>query len=445
MIILCLYFALLIALGLFQYKKSQTLDSFSVGDRSISTPGVSFSLAASCIGGSATIGVVSLAWTRGFPAIWYLGSGAAGLCVLCLFLARRVRETGVRTLPEMVETFISPRARTLAAIIIVVAWTAILAAQFSATARIISAMAGLEFNTALWLGAALIIAYTALGGQRSVIKSDQWQFGFMGGVLVAVLVCLVQANPAGVRDIHFELLNPSFTFSTWTYYMLIIGGSYVVCPMLFSRLLSAKDEKTAFLGALGAIPLLLGVALVIVFIGLLSRGLLPPDTVPDTVLTQGILSLIPPWLGTALLLALLSAVISSADSCLITAATVTANDVVKTQSVLWCRGLTLIIGAGALALSAGGGSILGFLFAANDVYVSGIVAPVFVAMVGYKKFSLRLSLALGAMVVGGGLGLTAALTGVKAYSFWGLGISLGLSLLSLVPMGISHQAQCAED
>ncbi|MCG8532343.1 MAG: hypothetical protein MI749_17010, partial [Desulfovibrionales bacterium] len=82
MIILCLYFALLIALGLFQYKKSQSLDSFSVGDRSISAPGVSFSLAASCIGGSATIGVVSLAWSRGFPAIWYLGSGAAGLCAL---------------------------------------------------------------------------------------------------------------------------------------------------------------------------------------------------------------------------------------------------------------------------------------------------------------------------------------------------------------------------
>ncbi|MCG8567954.1 MAG: hypothetical protein MI747_23040, partial [Desulfobacterales bacterium] len=364
-------------------------------------------------------------------AIWYLGSGAAGLCVLTFFLARRVRETGVRTLPEMVETFISPRARTLAALIIIIAWTAILAAQFSATARIISAMAKMEFNTALWLGAALIIAYTALGGQRSVIKSDQWQFGFMLVVLVVVLACLVQGNPGAVRDIRLELFNSQFTPATWTYYMLIIGGSYVVCPMLFSRLLSAEDGRAARNGALAAVPLLLGSALVIVLIGLLARGLLPGNTVPDTVLTQGIMALLPPWLGTALLLALLSAVISSADSCLITAATVMGNDLFKKESAALCRLLTLILGAAALGLSLGDKSILGLLFAANDVYVSGIVAPVFVAMVGYGRFDLRVGLVLAAMVFGGGLGLTAALTGVKAYSFAGIGVSLVLSLVAL--------------
>ncbi|MCG8564154.1 MAG: hypothetical protein MI747_03640, partial [Desulfobacterales bacterium] len=266
MIVLSLYFACLIGLGLSHYGKSQTLDGFALGGRSTRTPGVSLSIVASCIGGSATIGVVSLAWSRGFPAIWYLGSGAVGLMVLTLFLARRVRETGRRTLPEMVDHFISPRARTLAALIIVVAWTAILAAQFSATARIISAMAGMDFHTALYLGSALIIVYTLLGGQLSVIQSDTWQLGFMLVILLGVLACLIQADPGALASIRWEGFNGQFTLDTWSYYMLVIGGSYVVCPMLFSRLLSAENGRAARNGALAAVPMLLGSALVIVLI-----------------------------------------------------------------------------------------------------------------------------------------------------------------------------------
>ena len=84
--------------------------------------------------------------------------------------------------------------------------------------------------------------------------------------------------------------------------------------------------------------------------------------------------------------------------------------------------------AAALTLTFGGKNILGFLFAANDIYVSGIVAPVFIAMVTYHKQRMNEKLAIAAIVAGGGLGFYAAVSDIKYYSMLGVLAALVLSL-----------------
>lgn len=431
MSVLIIYFLILILAVFFKYKKSDDFEDFAVAGRSLKSSDISISIAASCIGGSATIGLVSLSWDVGFPAVWYLFSGGAGLVVLSFFLAKRVRETGAKTLPEMIDTFINPKAGIIASIIILTAWTAILAAQFSAAGRIISSISGMDFKSSLIFGAIVISFYTAMGGQLFVIKSDKWQFAFIFLILLFILFYILNLNPSGLNDIDFSLFNEKFTFSRWSYFMLVIGGSYIVCPMLFSRLLSVKDGENAFHGSLQSVPLLILSAIIIVLIGLLSKGLLSPDIPGDEVLTRGIFSIVPGWAGVFLMLSLLTAVVSSADSCLITASTIACNDVLKISSIKISRLLTLFFGFLGFLLSLFGKDILSYLFAANDVYVSGVVAPVFVSMVFHKKFKPEFFLIMTAMAGGGILGLLAAVTGVKTFSFAGIGFSLFFSLISL--------------
>lgn len=431
MLMMILYALVLVGYGVMTCKASGSVDAYTVADRSGSWFSVAVSVTASCVGGSATIGMVSLAWEKGFPAIWYLGSGAAGLVLLTLFLAKKVRETGVRTLPEMIRTFIGPGARPVAGVIIVIAWTSILAAQFSAASSICAALTGLDRFQALVWGGGLIIVYTVLGGQRSVIKSDIWQFGLVVLALAGVLGWIMLRHPDAVTGIRPELFNRDFTISTWNYYMLVIGGSYVVCPMLFGRLLSAKDKVHAHRGTLAAVFGLLATGLVIVLIGLAGRAILPADTAPDAVLTSAMAGLLPPWLGTLLLLALFSAIISSADSCLITAATVFCNDIARQKSVRGYRIMTVILGLAGLYLGSRGSSILSLLFAANDVYVSGIVAPVFLAMVFHGRRRVYQPAVLAGMIAGGLLGLAAAQTGIKTLSFAGMAVSAVLTLAGL--------------
>lgn len=64
------------------------------------------------------------------------------------------------------------QATKICALIIVAAWTSILAAQFSSMGSIVSQMSAISAIDALLLGSCVIVCYTILGGQSAVMKSD---------------------------------------------------------------------------------------------------------------------------------------------------------------------------------------------------------------------------------------------------------------------------------
>ena len=172
MFFFCFYSAVLLALGIGEFRRSRTAASFFVNGHRSGTAQVCFSLVGASIGSSATIGMAGLAWQVGAPAFWWLGSGALGFAVMACFLARSVRESGAWTLPEFVEQRLGRTARMLAACIIVPAWILILAAQFTAMGKLTAVLTGLAPEAALAAGAAVLVLYSALGGQASVIRSD---------------------------------------------------------------------------------------------------------------------------------------------------------------------------------------------------------------------------------------------------------------------------------
>lgn len=66
---------------------------------------------------------------------------------------------------------------------------------------------------------------------------------------------------------------------------------------------------------------------------------------------------------------------------------------------------------------------------ANNIYVCGVVAPVFVAMVSGKTQDARWALA--AVVVGGALGLVSEVTQVTTVSYVAIMLSLGISMIAV--------------
>lgn len=433
MSVVVLYVIVLCAVSWWTARRS-TADSFFVNSRASKSWAVALSIVASCVGGSATIGMAGLAWQVGTPAFWWLGSGAAGLLLLTLFLARKVRQSGARTMPEILTTFIGAPSRPLAAGIIVVAWLAILAAQFSALAVILTPlldMPDLGRTPVLLMGATIIVLYAVMGGQSAVIKSDCLQYVVMICALIVALGYLYWGNPAPLQRVPLEFINDGLPLSRLSYFMCILGGSYVVCPMLFGRLLSAKDASHARAGGLWAVAGLVFTAVVIVALGIACRAVVPAGTAPEAVLTTAIMGGLPAWLGILVLLGLFSAVISSADSCLVTAATVCCNDILHRTDVSTCRWVTLGIGLGGVLLALPQKGILSLLLMANDIYVCGIVVPVFVGMVLHERYVFRPAVMALAIVAGGALGLTAALTENTVFSYGGMAASLFFSVCAL--------------
>ncbi len=442
---------------------------FFVNNRQSSAGQVAFSITASCIGGSATLGMAGLAWQVGTPAFWWIGAGALGLCVLAFFLARMVRQSGAYTLPEMITTFLGAPARPLASIIIVLAWLAITAAQLSAMATLIlplmqssiesvplSLGAVLQsfdvFTIALLMGALIVIAYTCIGGQAAIIKSDVVQYILLIlSLLVALVLLLLDIYSLGVQNpfnaVQLELVNTDFPLSKLSYFLIILGGSYVVCPMLFGRLYSAKDGATAKRGAILAVFWLILTAVLIVSVGLVCRAYINPDAsgmAAEKVLSAVLFEHLPPWANVLCFLGIFSALISSADSSIFTAATICSNDILRQKKLSICRICAIVIGLLAVILALSGKGILQLLLMANDIYVCGVVAPVFVGMILYKRCAFNAYGMSAAIAVGGGFGFVAALSGENIYSYIGITTAILVSLASIKSSPNKFAGSCSK-
>jgi SSS family solute:Na+ symporter len=409
------------------FKRANPADAFFVNNRASGALGVAFSLVVSCVGASATIGMAGMAFKVGTPAFWWLGAGAVGLSFLTIFLAARVRESAALTMPEMVGKLFGARSRTLVSIIIVLAWTAILAAQFSALGRILSALTGFAPGVCLTIGFALVTLHT-LGGQAVIIKTDGVQAIILLIGLAFLAVWLSRVNPDFMASVKFEIINESFSAVDLGQYLFVIGGNYLVCPTLFGRFLSAKSAGAARRGGFYAVGGLALSAALIVLIGLSCRGLAPADTPADAVLATAIASALPPWLAALIHVTLISAVVSSADSCLITSATVLSHDLLGVTAPSHCRKAVLLLAALGMGLTFLGRDILDYLFMAYDIYVAGVVMPVFIALVMSPKRAANSRFIVTAIAGGGLLGGLAALTGITGLSVAGMAFSSALTL-----------------
>lgn len=428
MTLFLLYVVAFIALALFNSRRAQSTEGFFLNHRQSGTTEVSFSIIASCVGGSATVGLCGLAFTAGLPAIWWLLSGAIGVLILTIFLSQRIRHSSALTMPELLRERFGLTAYLAITFVILIAWTAILAAQLLAMGKIIAALTDLPDTVALVAGMGFITLYTAIGGQASVMKSDVIQCLMMLGGLTLVTILTVSTNATPLKTLSIEFVNDALPLSQWAYFMCFIGGSYVVCPMLFSRMMSAKSAAVArragFLGALG----ILLTALLIIVIGVEARAFLPSDTPPDNVLTA-LIQTLSPTTQVVFLLAMLSAILSSADSCLVTAATIASRDFFGANSLRFTRYAVLFFGIAALILGTAGHSILELLLMANTVYVCAVVPPAFVALT--TSWPLRSASLFGTIFGATCLSIVGEITENTTWNYLALIWSIIGSLLSV--------------
>ncbi len=424
--LLCAY-GLLITWAASKSLKGGTTAAFFVNNRSGGALEVASSIIASCVGASATIGMIGMAFAVGIPAFWWLGAGAVGLTLLSLLLARKVRESGAYTLPQLAERFLGPSTRPLLSVVIVITWMAILAAQFTALTEVIRMLAGLPQFLCLGIGF-LFVTLHSLGGQAAIMRLDRLQTLIIAASLLILLVWLSAHNPSWLALTRVEAVNAEFPPEKLMYFLVVIGANYLVCPMLFGRLLSARDGKSARMGGLLGAGGIAAFAALIVAVGLACKGLIPADTPRDAVLTRVLSDVMPAWMHLPVALALISAIVSSADSCLVTAATVLSHDLFKRDDPAAGRACVMFLGVAGVGLTLWGKSIIDFLLMAYDVFACGVVVPVFIGLLLDKRRRIDPRFASSAVIAGGALGLAAALSGQAWCSYTGMAVAALISL-----------------
>ncbi|MCR5620428.1 MAG: sodium:solute symporter family protein [Treponema sp.] len=446
LIALALYLLVFIAIGLRDIKNIRTFTDYSTAGKRQGLFPVVMTLLATMLGASTTIGITDTVYKIGFPGIWWLVFGAAGLVLQSLLISERVRKIDADTLPDLAGKTAGQEAQLLIATVIVVSWVGVIAGQLVAMNNLITFALGMNSRAIFAVVALIVIAYTMTGGQLSVVKTDKIQLAIIMAGIVSCTFFLYFIKGGNTADIpqNMELLNSSYRPFNLFMQFFIIGGVYFLGPDILSRNFISKDGATAKKSAFTAGLVLLAFAFLITMTGMWLRFNTGAEELAGKSALLHAVSLLPRPLAVVLLFGLLSAILSSTDTCLINASSILAKDILKKDRVTWARMTVLLLGLLALALALWGkGDILSLLTGAYSVYTPGVIFPLTVAIFAHTKYGVKKGIWLCAVAAGGlfglagtyftapllALGLPAAI--MQYLTLIGMGLSLLLSLLSV--------------
>ena len=437
LVIIVAYFLGMIVVGIISRKKARGLDDFFVAGRKGSSLFITGSLLATIVGGSATVGMAGLGFSQGLTGAWWLLVGSIGLAVLGVFFAKRVRKFGLYTLPQLVEKQYDSRIALAASVLIVVAWIGITAGQILAAGKILSVL-GIG-SPLLWMVifTMVFVAYTVLGGQHAIIRTDILQVGI---ILVGIFagLALVLSRLGGLSGLGSHLSVEQFAFPLSSEFggidliklLLLVGLTYVVGPDMYSRLFCAKDARTARASVLWAALLIIPFAFAITLIGMGASALLPHIS-PEQALPAVVREVLPPFASGIVLAALLCAVMSSADTTLLSASTILTVDIVgKFKSSLsqekilsLSRWGIVILGLLSLVLALILKGVISALLFGYTIYTAGLILPV---IGGFYRERLKATSggALAAIIGGGSVALISKILDIKYLDLGALLVSL---------------------
>ena len=263
----------------------------------------------------------------------------AGLCLFLagMFYVRILRRMKLLTVADFFRTRYGPRAELLASVALVPAYVGWTGAQFVAFGYILHTLTGIDTTLAIAVGAAIVVAYTIAGGMWAVAITDFFQ-AMVLIVGLAILLPLVLQDAGGWSAVeaqlgseHFRFL-PERTFKDWTWYIeawLVIGFGSIPEQDLFQRALGAKDERVAQNSAYLSGLLYLTVGLIPVALGIAGATVIRDIADPELILPALGLKYLHPIAMALFVGALLSALMSSADSALLAPASIFGQNVVK--------------------------------------------------------------------------------------------------------------------
>jgi solute:Na+ symporter, SSS family len=398
--ILFTYLIVVVGIGIFSFFRVKNAADYYISGKRGSWWQVSGSLFATIMGGSAILGTIELSQKAGWAAIWFLLSAAAGLFVLSL-ISRKISILGHYTLPELLLKFYGKPAEKAASILIPIAWTGIVAAQIIAGAKILSSLQLMNYQNGALLCGLVFIFYTIAGGQLSILKTDFVQaLIILAGITALFILKLKQNVPEISPDFSVSaLFNENFSPFDLLLLLLTYSVTFVVGPDIYSRIFCAKNEKVARKSVLIVAFLTIPVAIVLTWLGVTSGPADGGFILPGT-------SFLPSWALGLLAAALLSAVMSSADTTLLTSSMILSElftgNLDKPAAFRLTRVFVVLMGTVSLVIALKITSILNALLISLSFFSGAFIIPIIAGLAGWKVNPAN---ALPAIITGGTLAL----------------------------------------
>ena len=408
------YLLALIGVGYYKSRVVKTSEDFMVAGRTLPWYILVGTLLATWMGNGSLFGGAGLGYRNGLAALWYSAGAWLGI-IIVYFIARRIRNFGQVTVPDIFEVRYGKIARVLATLITVIAYLTIVSYQFRGGGRVISIITegAVTIQTGIIITAVFAILYTVLAGMLSVVYTDVVNGVLMiGGVLIGLVflthavggldVVLETAREAGKWSAfgnwadERENVNsgPIIAISFLIPTMLLLLGDANMYQRIFSAENSGQAQKAIFFWVIGVIILetsfdMFGlVGSVAVEKGLVTDLYEAGRAGTENIIPAAARQAFPLFLGMILVATMMAVIVSTADSFLLVPATNLTRDVVQrfinpnmteTSVVLMSRGWVLLLGFIAYLLVEQFPTILDAVYTAYLIYGAGITPPLLAA------------------------------------------------------------------
>ncbi len=377
------YLLFTIGLGLWQAQKTKTQSDFVLGGSKL--PGWMLALSERATGESAwlLLGLTGFIYANGFSGLWIAVGCLLGISTAWIVLAKKFRAEAEKynalTMPEYFSAKFPKDAniiRILSTLIIVFFFVFYVGAQFAGAGKTIFQTFGLNAQTGQIIAAVVILIYATVGGFVSVVAVDTFQSILMIMTLVVTpIIILIKiftthisisqafaAAPAGYTSLTGTATGFAagiLIFNNIAWFFGYLGGQ----PQLNARFMGMKDDKNVRMGRNIAVMWTFLAYMGAFIIGVGALVLFGPNAVKDSemILPHVLTQLFPGWLAAILLAGAVAAMISTAESMLLVAASSVSQDVysgiikkgdVSDRKLLMIsRIATLSIGIFALILS----------------------------------------------------------------------------------------------
>jgi SSS family transporter len=345
LVLLAAYGAMLVWHAREGRRGTRGVADYYVGGRRMGGVALGLSFFATYSSTNSFVGFAGQSYSYGAP--WLLL--APMVVVFCVIawtaIAPRLRrftaELGSLTIPDFIGfRFDSRAARVLAAAIVIFSSFFYLTAVFKGIGTMLATFLAVDYTLAIWLFFLIVMAYTAVGGFISVVKTDAVQGVVMVGAAVLLFGGIIGAvgGPGAIAQVR-EAADTAHLF-TWDAAMpfavligIIVAGTMklMVEPRQLSRFYALRDAAAVRHGFWVATLSFLVVYALLVPIGLYAHLLLP-DPIADSDRIVPLLLTNPeifhPAASAFMLVALVAAAMSSVDSVLLVMAATFHRDLV---------------------------------------------------------------------------------------------------------------------
>ncbi len=397
-LILGFYFCLILAIG-YYVRKIKSIKDFALAGQSFGAPVLVATLSASFIGGGFSFGNATTIFEGGLGLATTLWGFSLMLILVAKFIAPKiVNFRNCISIGDIFNKKLGKKPRIVAGILGTLVCIGILGAQVGALGAVFAQLTPLTFAQGVIVGCTIVILYTVMGGMRAVIWTDVLQFCILVVLIPVILLAginflggteaFVQKVPAN----YFTFVNDDFSIFMWIglFLTFLIGETLV--PPYMQRLLITKTAEQAQKGFFWSGILSIPFFIITGAIGLVALAV-NPDVTSSFAMPMVTQTVLPAGLKTLAIVAIISIVMSSADSFLNSASVCLVEDIIKPifepkysftdkQILRVAKISTVIIGFASIVLALKIANVLEILKFAYNFWAPVILVPLVCILLG---------------------------------------------------------------